>query len=610
MTTVQSGIDAAALAEPSRRSFSLLDLAVADLSANFAPGSYDIGRFRASQLHAVARLSPFMLLGNIGAAIAFTWLAYGQFNQTFLGTWAAALIVVSALLLMSWARNRRRDFGQARASVILRAEVYAGVLGLIWAAFPALFFEAAPPDFRIFIVAVLLAAAGMGAFGLARIPSAAIIFSLTIAGSLAMAAFRLGGTLGTAFAFMALAYGFMMTVMILIVHRSAVERAVDAHGLARQREIISLLLKDFERGASDWLWETDAKGKLVYFSNRFADLLKRDAERLRGATLRQAASANANQIGWQALDQAMADGDSIVDLQLEAAHGHATHWWRVSARPLTGPTGAIIGYRGVGKDVTQERAAQDQLLLAKEEAERSSAAKSHFLAIMSHELKTPLNAITGFAQMLADAPELKQSAPKHAGYARTILESSRHLRVLIDDVLDVTRIERGTLTIAEQEADMAEIAEIAVKMCREAAAASDVGVFAELPSGIGFTGDITRLKQVIINLVTNAIKFSPTGAQVTVSVERRPDDSLAIAVADRGCGIAEADLERIFEPFVQADSGMGRRFGGIGLGLSISRKIAQLHGGDIRIDSKLGHGTTVRVILPAARIAWPDPPSP
>jgi signal transduction histidine kinase len=606
LTTAQSGLDAAALALEGKKPLSLLDLAIADLSANFAPGSYDIGRFRASQLRAVGRLSPFMLAGNIGAAILFAWLAFGQFNQTYLAFWASSLIVVSALLLMSWARNRRRTFEVARSSVILRAEVYAGVLGLIWAAFPALFFEAAPSDFRIFIVAVLLAAAGMGAFGLARIPSAAIIFSLTIAGSLAMAAFRLGGTLGTTFAFMSLAYGFMMTVMILIVHRSAVERAVDAHDIARQREIISLLLKDFERGASDWLWETDAAGRLIYFSNRFAELLKRDPERLRGATLRQAAGATVSHAGWLPLDHAMAAGDSVVDLHLETSPASGTRWWRVSARPLTGPTGAIIGYRGVGKDVTAERAAQDQLLKAKEEAEKSSAAKSQFLAIMSHELKTPLNAITGFAQMLADAPELGQASPKHAGYARTILHSSLHLRLLIDDVLDVTRIERGTLTIAEQEADMAEIAEIAVKMCREAAAASDVGVIAELPSGIGFKGDITRLKQVIINLVTNAIKFSPAGGQVSVCFERPADGGLVIAVEDHGCGIAEADLERIFEPFVQADGGIARRFGGIGLGLSISRRIAELHGGRIAIDSKLGEGTTARVVLPANRIIWPE----
>jgi signal transduction histidine kinase len=599
--TTRTGMEAAA-----PKPFGLLDLRIADPAATFAPGAYDLGRFRAGQILAVTRLSPFMLAGNIVAAIVFAWLAQGHFDHRYLVAWALALIAVSGLLFTSWARHRHRSIKVAGAHVIHRAEIYAGVLGLIWAAFPALFFADASPDFRVFIVAVLLAAAGMGAFGLARVPSAAILFSLVIQGALAMAAFRLGGTLGTTFAVMALAYGFMMTVMILVVHRSAVERAIDGHKIDRQREIISLLLKDFERGASDWLWETDAEGRLVYFSSRFAELLKREPERLAGATLRQAAGVGVNQAGWLALENAMSAGESLVDLNLEAKQAGGTGWWRVSARPLTGPTGAVIGYRGVGRDVTAERASQDQLLKAKEEAEKSSAAKSQFLAVMSHELKTPLNAITGFAQMLADAPEIARNAPTHAGYAKTILDSSLHLRTLIDDILDVTRIERGKLTIAEQEGDMAEIAEIAVKMCRETAAAGDVGVIAELPSGVGFTGDITRLKQVIINLVTNAIKFSPAGGDVRVAFERGSDGGLAIAVTDRGCGIAEADLTRIFEPFVQADAGIGRRFGGIGLGLSISRRIAELHGGAIRIESKLGLGTTARVVLPAHRVMWPE----
>jgi signal transduction histidine kinase len=192
-----------------------------------------------------------------------------------------------------------------------------------------------------------------------------------------------------------------------------------------------------------------------------------------------------------------------------------------------------------------------------------------------------------------------------ADHVQTILESSRHLQALINDVLDATRMERGVIKLAEQEADAAELVEIAVKMCRTAAERSDATIVAHVVEGVELRCDVVRLKQVLINLVTNAVKFSSAGSFIRIDFERTETGGLAFAVKDTGIGIRRDDIERMFEPFVQSDEGMGRRFGGIGLGLAIARKIALLHGGTVTLDSDLGIGTTARLVLPAWRVSWP-----
>jgi signal transduction histidine kinase len=252
------------------------------------------------------------------------------------------------------------------------------------------------------------------------------------------------------------------------------------------------------------------------------------------------------------------------------------------------------------------------VLKAKQAAERESKTKSEFLAVMSHELRTPLNSIVGFSQMLAEEQQGPHANPRYAEYAKSIYQSGCHLTSLINDILDITRFERGSMSLVEQEVDMVELTEICVKMCRQAAEETHVG----LVQNYAFTqlevmGDITRLRQILINLITNAIKFSSPDSSVEVKVERTADGRVAVVVIDAGIGIDTAKLERIFEPFTQVDGGLSRRFGGLGLGLAVARRMARLHGGDVVITSEPGLGTTARLVLPASRVlaATPRPAS-
>jgi hypothetical protein len=595
-----------AFASAPSRGRTAVELAMSDLDAAAAGSAIDAGAFRAGQIAATLRHTPFMMAGNILGACTFAWIAWDVLDRSLVALWTVVLVLPAVYLLVTGWLRRRRVVKSASTNAIRRAELYAIILGFAWASFPALFFANAPPDLRLLIVAMLLAACGSGAFALSKIPSAGIIFTLMICSSMSIATLQIGGYLGIVFAVMSLLYGIMTAASILSTHYNAIERAADAANLDQQREIITLLLHDFERGASDWLWETDENGKLVYFSDRMAEALHRGRPRLLGASLMQATGATPSSPGWREFNESMAARETISGLTIEVEVNGETRWWTMSAKPLFDAGKAFTGYRGVGRDITREHQSREELLRAKVEAERASAAKSQFLAVMSHELKTPLNAIIGFSEILAAGPNGLTSQTEQVDYAKTILESSTHLRSLINDILDVTRIERGTMAIVEHSGDAVELTEVAVKMCRDLAQASNIEIVLQYRRTAEITGDITRLKQVIINLVTNAVKFSPHGATVEVSLNAKDDGALSVEVHDRGIGIAPEDCKRVFEPFVQADEGAGRRFGGLGLGLAIARKIARLHGGDVILESKLGHGTTARFTLPPARVTWQE----
>jgi two-component system cell cycle sensor histidine kinase PleC len=300
----------------------------------------------------------------------------------------------------------------------------------------------------------------------------------------------------------------------------------------------------------------------------------------------------------------MAERRPVEEIELPARLEAGFRYWQIHAKPVFDSTGEFIGYRGFGRDVTADRRTARHLIRAKEEAERASSDKSHFLAMMSHELRTPLNAIIGFSEILAEEREGPLGNPVYRDYAGDIRDSSRHLAALIGDVIEFAQVERAEIKLFEQPLDPAELLEACVKMCRPEARSKNItiGELVEV-SGIELTGDLTRLKQVLVNLLSNAVKFTPSEGMVEARLSRSPEGNLEFRITDTGIGIERRHLKRIFQPFVQGDAGIARRFGGIGLGLAIARKLARLHGGDVTIVSKAGVGTTARFWLPASRVS-------
>jgi signal transduction histidine kinase/DNA-binding response OmpR family regulator len=235
------------------------------------------------------------------------------------------------------------------------------------------------------------------------------------------------------------------------------------------------------------------------------------------------------------------------------------------------------------------RCAHAQLIAAKEAAEGANRAKSAFLATMSHEIRTPMHGILGLTQLLVDGP----LATRQRAWAGNIITTGRSLLRIINDLLDLSKIEAGRFELDHDDFDLADVLRETHLLMTPAAAQKGLDLSLNLPAA-GSTrvrGDAIRLQQVMTNLVGNAVKFTQTG-RIDVSLQRRDADSYTISVADTGIGIDAAALQRIFEPFMQADTSMSRRFGGTGLGLAIARRLVGLMGGELTVGSEVDVGTT------------------
>ena len=240
------------------------------------------------------------------------------------------------------------------------------------------------------------------------------------------------------------------------------------------------------------------------------------------------------------------------------------------------------------------------LAQAKRHAEMASRAKTEFLANMGHELRTPLNAVIGFSETLL-AGYMGAINDKQEEFLGDILRSGQRLLAVINDVLDVAKAETGELKIEESAFDLDSVIEPPLTLIApRARERSQTLVVSPLPVRAHLRGDARMLKQVLVNLLSNAVKFTPDGGQISVGVARGVDGGLDIAVKDTGIGMKRADVAQALEPFVQVDSGLDRRFEG--LGLSICKAIADLHGGRLYIDSTPGVGTRATLKLPAERV--------
>jgi signal transduction histidine kinase len=253
------------------------------------------------------------------------------------------------------------------------------------------------------------------------------------------------------------------------------------------------------------------------------------------------------------------------------------------------------------------RNAERVLLASRDKAETANRAKSMFLANMSHELRTPLNAILGFSEMI----ETGNRADDHTKYAGYIHESGRHLLAIINDLLDLSRVDAGKLKMYESEVDLAEVANSCLRLVRSRAGQAGIELAVKLDGELPrLYADKRLLKQILLNLLSNSIKFTPESGRVTLSCCLGGDGGVCFSVVDTGAGMEPDDIDKAFAPFVQLENGTARKHGGAGLGLSLVKSFVELHGGSVKATSAVGKGMSVTLHFPPGRSRSEQPLTP
>jgi signal transduction histidine kinase/ActR/RegA family two-component response regulator len=257
------------------------------------------------------------------------------------------------------------------------------------------------------------------------------------------------------------------------------------------------------------------------------------------------------------------------------------------------------------RELQREQQTAATLVEAKEAADAANRAKSDFMANISHELRTPLNAVIGFSELMVNEAFGALGHQNYKDFAKDIHESGSHLLQIINDILDISKAETGALTLDEGLVDCPDLIDAACRLLRPRLQKGRLALGVHVPAGLPrLRADACMVKTIILNLLTNAVKFTPEGGRIDIEAGAHPQAGFAIIVRDTGIGIAKADLNRVREPFVQADGARNRRQEGAGLGLPLVETMMAQHGGRLELESEQDKGTTARVVFPADRLVW------
>ncbi|RTM07086.1 MAG: PAS domain-containing sensor histidine kinase [Hyphomicrobiales bacterium] len=352
----------------------------------------------------------------------------------------------------------------------------------------------------------------------------------------------------------------------------------------------------------DLVVHRDRDGHIVYANSVFASLVEADPRNLAGKTL----SELGIDVGIVP-DAAFSDHEclSSTDVAIRTPNGPRWFSWiELSVRDKD--TGAV-SHRAIARDITARKRAESSLITARERAEYASQAKSRFLATVSHEIRTPMNGIMGMAKLLADT----DLSPEQRTYVGAVSTSASALLALIEDLLDYSKIEAGRFEPEPQPTSLREIADNIIELLAARAFAKNIGLGCHVEPDVPqmITADPGRVRQVLLNLIGNAVKFTDTGGVLLTVARARTEtsDRICFTVADTGPGLREEDMERIFEEFEQSDGTSTRVHGGAGLGLAISKRLVTAMGGTISVSSRLGEGSEFVLEIPAVAATEPPP---
>jgi PAS domain S-box-containing protein len=348
----------------------------------------------------------------------------------------------------------------------------------------------------------------------------------------------------------------------------------------------------------------DAEDRLILCNDRFREIHPEVAELLKPGWKR--ADIFRAQAALGLTPEAVEDPESWIADRIEKSRrpqyeeevrrGDGS-WIKINERRT--PDGSVVG---IHSDITGAKQREEDLLAAKIQAESSNRAKSEFLAMMSHELRTPLNAVLGFSDIMRQQMLGPIDNPQYIEYLNDIHGGASHLLEVINDILDIAKVEAAEMVLDEEVLDIRDIVDFCERAVAPAAKKGDIALVIAVPENMPtIRADIRKTRQVVLNLMSNAVKFTPAGGNVAVSAAVLPDGGIEIRVVDTGIGIAEADIAKALEPFGQVDSELSRKYEGTGLGLPLVKALMELHGGWFSLQSAEGAGTTASVCFPASR---------
>ncbi len=306
------------------------------------------------------------------------------------------------------------------------------------------------------------------------------------------------------------------------------------------------------------------------------------------------------------IEQALGGSEVTFELERTSVDGDRRDY-QTNCLPQFNEIGQVVGCYVLSVDITEHKRAELDANAAKDEAELANRAKSEFLANMSHELRTPLNAINGFSEMIFAEALGPIGNVEYQKYASYIKEAGEHLLELINDLLDISKIEAGSVVLADDVVNVADLLRHSVAMIRERADADAVRIKVDIDEELlpMLRADATRVKQIILNLMSNAVKFTPSDGTVTLRAWFHVDRGFVVQVADTGIGIATEDIPKALARFEQVESSLDRTYEGTGLGLPLTKSLVEQHGGSLDLHSQIGVGTVVTVSLPADRAMRP-----
>ncbi len=260
------------------------------------------------------------------------------------------------------------------------------------------------------------------------------------------------------------------------------------------------------------------------------------------------------------------------------------------------------GFVTLYNDVTERARFEEALQAAKEQAETANRTKSDFLANMSHELRTPLNAVIGFSEIMLREMFGPLGAPRYRDYVRDIFDSGSHLLDLVNDLLDLAKVEAGRMELVESEVDIASLVDACLRLVEPRARIADVSLSASLSDELPpLIVDERRMRQILLNLLSNAVKFTPAGGKTAVHAAIGPEGEFVLSVIDSGIGMTPEDIPKALTPFGQLNNALRTKYAGTGLGLPLTKALVAAHGGELHLTSTVGMGTTVTAIFPASR---------